>query len=44
MQMRRGLMGFVTKLFGEREDYMQAYPLVAEGEKFKRKTDLFEGI
>ena len=44
MQMRRGLMGFVTRLFGEREDYMQAYPPVVDGEKFKRKTDLFEGI
>ena len=44
MQMRRGLMGFVTRLFGEREDYMQAYPPVADGGKFKRKTDLFEGI
>ncbi|HNB40340.1 MAG TPA: PIG-L family deacetylase [Anaerolineales bacterium] len=41
-QMRRGLMGFVTRLFGEREDFMQAYPPV-EGE-FKRKSDLFEGI
>ncbi|MFN8414062.1 MAG: PIG-L family deacetylase [Anaerolineales bacterium] len=42
MQMRRGLMGFITRLFGEREDYMQAYPPVAENAK--RKTDLFEGI
>lgn len=40
MQMRRGLMGFITKLFGEREDYMQAYPPV--GEMFKRKVDLFD--
>ena len=40
MQMRRGLMGFVTKLFGENEDYMQAFPPV--GETFKRKTDLFD--
>ena len=40
MQMRRGLMGFVTRLFGEREDYMQAYPPV--GESFKRKADLFD--
>lgn len=42
MQMRRGLMGFVTRLFGEREDFMQAYPPV-QGD-FKRKSDLFEGI
>ncbi|MBI5965053.1 MAG: PIG-L family deacetylase [Chloroflexi bacterium] len=40
MQMRRGMMGFITRFFGEREDYMQAYPLV--GEAFKRKTDLFD--
>ena len=40
MQMRRGLLGFVTRLFGEREDYMQAYPPV--GESFKRKADLFD--
>lgn len=39
MQMRRGLMGFVTKLFGDHEDFMQAYPPVAE--TFKRRTDLF---
>lgn len=42
IQMRRGLMGFVTKVFGEREDFMQAYPPVEGG--FKRKQDLFEGI
>lgn len=42
IQMRRGLMGFITRLFGEREDFMQAYPPV-EGD-FKRKSDLFEGI
>jgi LmbE family N-acetylglucosaminyl deacetylase len=42
-QMRRGLMGFVTKLFGDREDYMRAYPPVADG-NFKRKRDLFDGI
>jgi len=38
-QMRRGLMGFVTRAFGEYEDYMRAYPLVAKGEK--RQSDLF---
>jgi LmbE family N-acetylglucosaminyl deacetylase len=39
-QMRRGLMGFVTRVFGEREDFMRAYPPVEEG--FKRKYDLFD--
>lgn len=40
MQMRRGLIGFITKMFGEREDYMRAYPTV--GESFRRKIDLFD--
>jgi LmbE family N-acetylglucosaminyl deacetylase len=40
-QMRRGLMGFITRFLGEKEDYMQAYPPVAEG-RFKRKVDLFD--
>ena len=39
MQMQRGLMGFVTKAFGEYEDYMRAYPPVAKGEQ--RRSDLF---
>ena len=39
-QMRRGLMGFVTRMFGENEDYMRAYPPVQPGEK--RKKDLFD--
>jgi N-acetyl-1-D-myo-inositol-2-amino-2-deoxy-alpha-D-glucopyranoside deacetylase/mycothiol S-conjugate amidase len=42
MQMRRGLLGFVSQVFGEREDFMQAYPPV-DG-NFKRKSDLFDGI
>lgn len=41
-QMRKGLQGLVTKLFGENEDFMQAYPPV--NETFKRKKDLFDGI
>ncbi|MBM3181828.1 MAG: GlcNAc-PI de-N-acetylase [Chloroflexi bacterium] len=41
MQMRRGLMGFITKVFGEKEDYMRAYPPVDKG--FKRENDLFIG-
>jgi LmbE family N-acetylglucosaminyl deacetylase len=40
--MRRGLMGFITKVFGEKEDYMQVYPPV--NGRFGRKHDLFEGI
>ena len=40
--MRRGLMGFVTTVFGEHEDYMRAYPPVDGG--FKRLTDLFDGV
>jgi len=40
--MRRGLMGFVTKVFGEHEDYMRAYPPV-DGD-LKRLGDLFDGI
>lgn len=42
IQMRRGLMGFFTKLFGEKEDFMRAYPPIEEG--FKMKQDLFDGI
>lgn len=42
IQMRRGLMGFVSKVFGEKEDYMRAYPPVSGG--FKQKYDLFDGI
>ena len=40
IQMRRGLMGFVTRVFGEREDFMQAYPPLENG--VKRKSDLFD--
>jgi LmbE family N-acetylglucosaminyl deacetylase len=39
-QMRRGLMGFVTWMFGEHEDYMRAFPPVDGG--FTRKADLFD--
>ena len=41
-QMRRGLMGLVTRVFGEREDYMRAYPPV-DGD-FRRQRDLFDGV
>lgn len=40
--MRRGLMGFVTRIFGEREDYMQAYPQVNGNRRVR--GDLFDGI
>jgi LmbE family N-acetylglucosaminyl deacetylase len=42
MQMRRGLMGFITRVFGEREDFMRAHPPV-DG-KHKLSRDLFDGI
>lgn len=34
--MRRGIMGLFTKLFGEHEEYMQAYPPVEPGWKLKK--------
>ena len=40
IQMRRGLMGFITKVFGEKEEYMRAYPPV--NGTFKRRNDLFD--
>ena len=40
--MRRGWMGLFTKLIGEREDYMRAYPPV-EG-RFRLKRDLLDGV
>jgi LmbE family N-acetylglucosaminyl deacetylase len=40
--MRRGLMGFVTRMFGEKEDYMRAYPPV--NGRHRRQSDLFDGI
>ncbi|MCI0554692.1 MAG: GlcNAc-PI de-N-acetylase, partial [Anaerolineae bacterium] len=39
-QMRRGLMGFVIRLMGEREEFMRAYPPV--NGNFRTKTDLFD--
>lgn len=41
-QMRRGLMGFIFGLIGEREDFMRAYPPV--NEHYKRTKDLFDDI
>lgn len=40
--MRRGLMAFVSKVFGEHEDYMRAWPPV--NSKMKVVRDLFEGV
>jgi hypothetical protein len=34
--MRRGVLGFFIKLFGEREEYMQAYPALQAGWKVKK--------
>ncbi|MEW6030217.1 MAG: PIG-L deacetylase family protein [Chloroflexota bacterium] len=42
VQMRRGLMGFITRVFGEREDFMRAWPPV--NGNFQMKGDLFEGV
>jgi len=36
MGMRRGVMGLYIKLFGEYEEYMQAYPPVQKGWKVKK--------
>jgi LmbE family N-acetylglucosaminyl deacetylase len=41
-QMRRGLMGFVTRFFGEHEDYMRAYPPVQDGYRIGR--ELLDGV
>ena len=40
--MRNGLMGFATRLFGEHEDYMRAFPPV--NGKTGIAKDLFEGL
>ena len=42
-QMRRGWMGFVGKVFGEREEFMRAYPPVPDG-KYRVSHDLFDHI
>lgn len=41
-QMRRGLMGLIGKVMGEREDYMRAYPPVVGRSRVKR--DLFDDV
>jgi LmbE family N-acetylglucosaminyl deacetylase len=40
--MRRGLMGFITRVFGEKEDYMRAYPPVNGDARIRH--DLFDGL
>lgn len=42
IQMRRGLMGFISRVLGEHEDYMRAWPPLPA--KTKRARDLFEGL
>ncbi|MDP1714390.1 MAG: PIG-L deacetylase family protein [Anaerolineales bacterium] len=42
VQMRRGLMGFIIKVFGEKEDYMRAYPPIVGS--FKMTHDLFDDV
>jgi LmbE family N-acetylglucosaminyl deacetylase len=42
IQMRRGMMGFVTRVFGEHEDFMRAYPPV--NGKSRITEDLFEDL
>lgn len=39
-QIRRGWIGVVSRIFGEREEFMRAYPPVADG-KYKISDDLF---
>ena len=41
--MRSGLMGFVSRVFGENEDFMRAYPPVPNG-RHKVAGDLFEPL
>ncbi len=42
IQMRRGLMGFLSRVFGEHEDYMRAWPPFPA--RAKKARDLFEGL
>ncbi|HEU0296997.1 MAG TPA: PIG-L deacetylase family protein [Anaerolineales bacterium] len=42
-QIRRGWLGFFARLFREREEFMRAYPPVADG-RYKVASDLFDGI
>lgn len=40
-QMRTGLMGFIRRMIGEREEYMQAYPPVRNSQRIR--ADLLDG-
>ena len=40
-QPRSGWFGFVAKLYGEREEFMRAYPDVVD-QSFRRRSDLFD--
>ena len=40
-QPRRGWFGFFAKIWGDREEYMRAYPIMAE-HGFRRRSDLFD--
>lgn len=42
-QIRRGWIGIMSRIFGEREEFMRAYPPVANGH-YKVANDLFDGI
>ena len=41
--MRQGLMGLMTRLIGEKEEYMRAYPPVPNG-KYKVGRDLYDNL
>ncbi len=41
-QMRSGIMGLMTRLFGEHEDFMRAYPPVQDGHRVAH--ELLEGV
>jgi len=40
-QTRRGWFGFFARLWGDREEYMRAYPVVVDT-NFRRRSDLFD--
>ena len=40
-QPRRGWFGFFARIWGDREEYMRAYPIMAEHD-FRRRSDLFD--
>jgi LmbE family N-acetylglucosaminyl deacetylase len=42
-QIRRGWIGVMSRIFGEREEFMRAYPPVPNGH-YKVTNDLFDGI